>query len=254
MDADDWLEPDYLERLYGPTLRHRLDVVTCGFIRDAFNGKEPVAQKGQENGKEQYIPMEDTDTEIKTLLCRYKSLGPGVWAKIVRKGLLLEQEIFFPEGLAYEDHYWVPLLHLYASAVYILEDRLYHYFWNPHSTVLAQGQVHHLDQLTVQVIKWRAFGARGLWRVYHSVLEHDLLWYAATSFMKTIILFWDEPPFSFFQLERELIKQQVPDYHKDPYIEDFSEVNRLLLEVLYSDIDQEGFRQVCGQLKALLTK
>lgn len=140
MDADDWLEPDYLERLYGPTLRHRLDVVTCGFIRDAFNGKEPVAQKGQENGKEQYIPMEDTDTEIKTLLCRYKSLGPGVWAKIVRKGLLLEQEIFFPEGLVYEDHYWVPLLHLYASAVYILEDHLYHFFGTPIRRCLPKGR------------------------------------------------------------------------------------------------------------------
>lgn len=118
MDADDWLEPDYLERLYGPTLRHRLDVVTCGFIRDAFNGKEPVAQKGQENGKEQYIPMEDTDTEIKTLLCRYKSLGPGVWAKIVRKGLLLEQEIFFPEGLAYEDHLGSIAASLCVSCIY----------------------------------------------------------------------------------------------------------------------------------------
>ncbi len=35
VDADDWLEPDYFERLYAPAIGGRYDVVCCGFIRDA---------------------------------------------------------------------------------------------------------------------------------------------------------------------------------------------------------------------------
>lgn len=250
VDADDWLEPDYFERLYEPTARYALDVVSCGFIRDASTNENEGTKNGtRRQGTEQYI-LANTK-EIKQLLLRYKSLGPGAWAKIIRKDLLTENRIFFPEDLVYEDHYWIPLLHIYATNIYTLKDELYHYFWNPCSTVLSKAKEHHLDQLTVQMMKWYDYGERGLLEDYRKEIEYDFIWYAVTSFMKTIILFWDEPPFSYFQLEQEIIRQQVPDYSGNPYIGDLSEVNRMLLELLYSTIDQEGFCQVARQIKRL---
>ena len=245
VDADDWLESDYFECLYGPTVRYSLDVVACGFIRDTSNGSSSNGVRRQ--GKEQYI-VADTK-EVKQLLLRYKSLGPGTWAKIIRKGLLIKNRIFFPDNLVYEDHYWVPLLHIYAMNIFIIEEELYHYFWNPCSTVLSRSQEHHLDQLTVQIMKWKEYDDRGLLGVYHKEIEYDILWYAVTSFMKTIILFWDEPPYAYFQLGQEIIKQQVPDYRKNPYIGDFSEINRLLLDFLYSTVDKERLCQIARQIR-----
>lgn len=96
----------------------------------------------------------------------------------------------------------------------IIDAALYHYFWNPHSTVLSRSQECHLDQLTVQMIKWQDYSMRGLLREYREVIEYDLLWYAVTSFMKTIVLFWDTPPYSYFKLGQEIIKKQIPDYTK----------------------------------------
>lgn len=252
VDADDWLELDYMERLYEPTERYQCDVVSCRFIRDASDFDLTSAGSTQKRGKEQCIPVDTI--EVKRQILRYKSLGPGACAKLIRKDLLLKNRIFFPEGIVYEDHYWVPLLHFYAEKVYIIEAELYHYFWNPHATVLSRNQDQHLDQLTVQLMKWQDYRERGLWEDYHEELEYDLLWYAVTSFMKALLLFWDEPPFSYFQLEREIIKQQIPNYHKNPYIGDFSEVNRVLLEMLYSSVDKAGFEQIAGQMKALLIK
>ncbi len=250
VDADDWLEPVYFERLYGPTTRYSLDVVSCGFIRDAADSYVISDRGSGRQGKEQYI-AEDTE-DVKRLLFRYKSLGPGAWAKIIRKNLLIENGISFPEGVVYEDHYWVPLLHVYAVNVYIIEEELYHYFWNPHSTVLSRAQEHHLDQLTVQMMKWKDYRERGLLSDYRQEIEYDLIWYAVTSFMKTIILFWDEPPYPYFRLGQEIMKQQVPDHEENPYIEDLSEVNRMLLDLLYSTVDKEGFRQISRQIKMLL--
>ena len=249
VDADDWLESDYFERLYEPTTRYSLDVVSCGFIRDTADMSKGKDKDIGRKGKEQYI-IADTK-EVKQLLLRYKGLGPGAWAKIIRKGLLTENEIFFPENLVYEDHYWIPLLHIYAVNIYTIEEELYHYFWNPCSTVLSKAQEHHLDQLTVQMMKWKDYFARGFFEIYRKELEYDFLWYAVTSFMKTIILFWDEPPFSYFQLGQEIIKQQVPDYSGNPYISDFSEVNQILLELLYSTVDKKEFSNISEQIKKL---
>lgn len=250
VDADDWLEPDYLERLYRPVDQYRCDVVCCGFIRDLSEQKDQPKGSDRKRGKEQYITA-DTK-EIKQKLLRYKTLGPGAWAKIIRKDLLIKHEIFFPEGLVYEDHYWVPLLHIYVTNIYIIEEDMYHYFWNPCSTVLSREQEHHLDQLTIQMIKWREYGRRGFLQEYRDGLEYDLLWYAVTSFLKTILLFWGEPPFSYFRLGQEIIKQQIPDYRSNPYIDDLSEINRLLLEILYSTIDKDGFHKISIEMKRLL--
>lgn len=251
VDADDWLEPDYFECLYEPTARYVLDVVSCGFIRDAStNGNEGSENGTRRQGKKQYI---SANKEIKQMLLRYKALGPGAWAKIIRKDLLTKNGIAFPEDIVYEDHYWVPLLHIYATNIYTIKDELYHYFWNAHSTVLSRNQEHHLDQLTVQIMKWQDYNARGLIHEYRESMEYDFLWYFVTSFLKTIILFWDEPPFSYFRLGQEIIRQQVPDYRKNPYIEDFSEINRLLLEILYTPIDKNGFHQISKAVKEYLT-
>lgn len=250
VDADDWLEYDYFEQLYEPTTKYVCDVVSCGFLRDVSDLKEKSDKKVERAGKVQYISV-DTK-EKRKMLFRYKSLGPGSWAKIIRKKLLIDKEILFPEDLVYEDHYWVSLLHLYAENVYIIDENLYHYFWNPQSTVLSREQEHHLDQLTVQMMKGKAFAERGFLEEYGEAIEYDLLWYAVTSFLKSIIIFWDEPPFSWFQLGRELIRQQVPDYQRNPYISELSEINKLLLELLYSPVDKDGFLQIARQIKPLL--
>lgn len=102
------------------------------------------------------------------------------------------------------------------------------------------------------MMKWREYDKRDILLKYKESMEYDLLWYAVTSFLKTIILFWDEPPFSYFRLGQEIIKQRIPDYRSVPYIEGFSEINRLLLEILYSSFDKEGFHRVSREVKRLL--
>ncbi len=188
------------------------------------------------------------------MLLRGRYLWPAAWAKIIRKSLLTDNRIFFPEDMVYEDHYWLPLLSVYAESVYMTDMQLYHYFWNPHSTVLSRNQEYHLDCLTIQMLKWNDYRKRGLLREYREEMEYDLLWYVVTSFMKTIISFWDEPPFAYFRLEQEFIKGQIPYPEKNPYIGDLSDINKLLLDVLYSSIHREEFYQISSRIKALLSQ
>lgn len=245
VDADDWLEFDFFERLYEPVTRLRCDVVSCNFVRDASDLKSDFDADKKNRGKEEYI-IADTIEQKKKVLAD-KPLGMVAHTKIIRKRLLTDNNILFPENVVYEDHYWIPLLHIYAERIYLIEEQLYHYFWNPDSTVLSKNQDHHLDGLTVQIMKWADYKERGLLRKYREELEYDFLW-DAVDFVQVILLWRDELPFSFFRLQSELIRKQVPEPEKNCYFGLFSKVERVLLEALYGPVDRTGFDQISRRI------
>lgn len=246
VDADDWLEPDYFERLYEPAANYGCDVAACGYKED-FSDSLTYFQQEQRAGAKNNCYRADTEEETKSWL-RYKILGYGPVAKIIRKKLLTDFQLFFPENLVYEDHYWVPLLHIYASHVYVTEEKLYHYFMCPHSTIHSRNTDYHVDWLTVQMIKWTDYHKRGLLEKYPQELAYDFL-QDAVGFVKMLILRHDHPSFSLFQLERELIRQQVPDYKYNPYIVDFAEISRIFMEALYLPMNNAEFQQFVHDVK-----
>ena len=245
VDADDWLEPDYFEQLYGPTERYICDVVACSTKVDYASSLVYFNEEDREGG-ERYIQAATREKKKNMLL--YKPLGEGPCAKIIRKALLLKHQIFFPEMLTYEDNYWVSLLHVYTDCAYVAEKKLYHYFVNPKSTIYKHNAAYHVDWITIQLMKWKDQEIRGLLEKYREELECDLL-YNAVCFMKTLALRYDQPPFSCYQLEKQVLCQRIPDYKKNPYAHIFQGIAGLLLEVLYLPVDKQGFQAFMKTVK-----
>lgn len=54
VDADDWLEPDYLEQLYAPTAQYACDVVCCGRIADTSEVLTYADEDNRIGGKNVY--------------------------------------------------------------------------------------------------------------------------------------------------------------------------------------------------------
>lgn len=246
VDADDWLEPDYLEQLCAPVSRFDCDIVVCGLGIENSASPGYFDHSQRYRGNDRYIAADSMD-ETREMFSR-KLLGPGPFAKLLRKELLLRYQIFFPKDLAYEDNYWTPLLYIYAKKVYLVGKNLYHHFLNPNSTVRSLNALYHIDWVTVQLIKWKDYTERGLWEKYQDIMEGDALRDAA-GFVKMLMLRYDNPSFSLFLLESELIRQQVPDYRHNKYAADFPEIARLFLESLYSFMDQETFLKMVQETK-----
>lgn len=248
VDADDWIEFDYFQRLYDPVTRYRCDVVSCGSMRDMAELNDCYNENQRKPGKEYYLTV--NTKELRETFLKYKLIGIGPAAKIIRKKMLFESEIFFPEELAYEDHYWVPLLYLYTTNAYIIEEKLYHYYWNPSSTTLMKNKDYHADCLTIQMMKWTDYEKRGLFKEYRELLEYDIIWYAMC-FMSTIINYRDKAPFSFFQLEQKILMLQMPDYKNriKQYVHYFSEKEKLILQVFCSSVTKKEFNQFVRKFK-----
>lgn len=240
IDSDDWVEPDYLEKLFQSALDTQSDVVCCRFVRDPDSSLSLLSNR--ETGKENRLLVIDSEEKRKVFLITY-SMESSCWGKLIRKTLLTENTIFFPEGVAYEDNLWSSLLHIYAGRVYMLEEILYHYYVNDSSTTLEKNALRHVDLLTVYIQMWEIWEKRGLLSRYRTELEFHFLCSGYLCFMKILFLRYSAPPYSLYLLGREITNGLIEDYRMNPYIQDnLSEFYHLVLKSLTYQLTDEQFQ------------
>lgn len=252
VDSDDWIEPDMYEKLYAKMTAHHCDLVMCQNWRDSMISGQILAPKLTGNPDRM---MEIDSVEKRKIFLVCGSIGYGVWDKLFARDFLLQNHIFFPEKLAYEDHFFATLLYFYAQRVYILEERLYHYYVNPSSTVLSPNASHHFDILTVDKMMWAECSERGFLSEYRQELEYQFLTLCYLAAMKMISLRLTHIPYDFFLELKEETLQRVPDYHSNPYIKDYvTELNQMLLELLELPISEQDLCAVCSAIAAKYNK
>lgn len=251
VDADDWLEPDYFEQLYMPTEHYVCDVAACSIVQDYSGEFRYLEDAERDEGEDQYISSDTVEGKKRQLIC--KTLDKYSFAKIIRKELLLEHQLYFPEGLVYEDNYWHPLLHIYADYIYLRKKKLYHYFMHASSTINARNEAHHLDRITIQLMKWEDYEKRGLLQTFRSELEYDFICHALC-FMRTLVSRYDQPSYSHYRLQREVIRQKIPDSIMDAYEDFFSGVDAVCFDALHRTLDRIGFQAFVEQAQRYIVR
>lgn len=247
VDSDDWTQPDMYEKLYGAITTFQCDIVLCRNWRDTALPDQILAPKI--TGDSNRLLKIDTIEKRKTFIA-CGSIGYGAWDKLFRRDFLIQNNIFFPEGVAYEDHFFSTLLYFYAESAYILEERLYHYFINPASTVLSPNATHHFDILTVHRMMWAEYEKRGFLPEYRKEAEYQFLTLCYLAAMKMMSLRLTNVPYDFFlELKKEVLKY-VPDYRTNPYIKDYvTEFNQTLLQLLDMPISEQDLTAVCNAIR-----
>ena len=247
VDADDWVELDYFERLYEPVLTADYDVVTSECQRD--ESSELTFFECRATGKNSRSMTIDSTEKRKTFFA-LSCNGYAACGKLIKRQVLVENEIVFLENISYEDVYFVALLHFYVKRLYILEEKLYHYYVNSTSTVLRKGADYHADWLTMQLRKWKTWEERDFLADYREELEYEFLWSCYLSFLKILALRYEEPPYSLFLLAKEITMTYVPDYQNNKYVEEgLTEFQKLLLQTLSLPIDRMQFEDVMEMVR-----
>lgn len=252
IDSDDWIEPDYFEKMYYAATHTKADLITCDHVRDFSTNltlrhdKNYDFSKNIINGKSLILDTE----EKRKLYIRLMSIDLTAWGKLIKKDILIDNNITFPEGLAYEDNYWGPLLHFYTKHIYKIELPLYHYFVNDKSITLTMNADYHNDFLTVQLLKWETFLERGFFEDYSEEIVFDFLHSCYLDFLKIICLRFDTPNFSLFLLLKEIILTYIPDYSNNIYFKQgFTEFQHILLDLLRLPITKEQFLEIADYVK-----
>ncbi len=249
IDSDDWIEPDYLERMLDAAKDGDYEMVACGSKRDF--SKELTYFDGQKENRKTDILINSIDERRPILM--NPPIEYGAWGKIIKKSFLLDNELYFPENLTYEDTVWGSLFHLYLNRACVLEDKLYHYFVNENSTVLTKNLNHHLDLLTTQTILWKEYEARGFLDIYREELEIEHIYSAYLAAIKACILRYDVPDYNFYLLTRELMKDRIGNYKENKYVRTgrLSELHLLMLSALDNALSKDEFLQFAENIKKI---
>lgn len=155
-DSDDFVAPDMYENLYNAVRDKKSDAafIMMTTVSDECDIRSVLKDQ---NDRRLFIQWND-----KVLQCSDKTLTDadrmnlivypvgGVMAGIWKKQIIIENQIFFPKGLRYEDNYWSVIIKCYLKQVSFVEKIGYFYRMNPDSTIHAMNQFYHYDRIVIE--------------------------------------------------------------------------------------------------------
>lgn len=126
VDSDDWVEPDYLERLYVKANETHADIVVCDLYKEYIH--KTIRIKNQ--------LCEDAEECLKGLLTG--QVEGWLWIKLIRRSLILENNISWVEGVdLWEDVLFSIKICYFASKIKYLSLPLYHYVQYNNNSICA---------------------------------------------------------------------------------------------------------------------
>lgn len=118
MDADDWAEPEFYEKMLNVALEHNADYVKCGFCHTDGKKKDYV--------KPDSFVIYEGDSTIQYY---FKGLlSVLVWNAVYRADLA--KKVNYPEGYGFEDNYVCFFYLYYAQKLVIVPYTDYNYYYN----------------------------------------------------------------------------------------------------------------------------
>lgn len=148
VDSDDWLEPEYLEKMYSVMQSSsKTDLVQCG-TNIVFESKiDLILKRNDEN----YFAINQSG-EFKLKNDFFGIINVGSWNKLYKKELIKKYNLRFPEKMCNEDAYFSWTYFSICQNVYFIPDKLYNYLRRNNSLMaltfnksLGEKVLHHLQ-------------------------------------------------------------------------------------------------------------
>ena len=129
VDSDDWIDPEFYEKLYKAACETGAEIAAAGILR-----KNDKKQKVRLNFKEQkiYTTFEDKVNAMDTIN------SPSVWNKIYKREFTERIGLKFQDVRYYEDGYYTINALYYSNKLVTVPDVKYYYFINPTSIVKSR--------------------------------------------------------------------------------------------------------------------
>jgi len=244
VDGDDWIELSMYEKLYTKAKQYNCDIVSCRLMRSY----DDAPDKGDCGETDSYITLTSKDVLDHVV---FPGFGGYIVTKIFRRSLIIENNIWFPEKLSYEDNYWYSLIRYYITSGYMVEECLYHYYCNTDSTTARRNSLHHLDRLTIELMKIDELKRRNLFEPYHEQIEFDFmeLYYINTLY----ILFtkFDSVPYDVFIEMKKTVHTLFPNYASNQLLKNSTyKAYPALLQLLELDVNETDLEKIANIFRA----
>ncbi|SMG46152.1 Glycosyltransferase involved in cell wall bisynthesis [Paenibacillus aquistagni] len=222
VDSDDWVHPEMFRMLYETAINKSADIVSCNAYR--ANSDSEITP---------YLHRDLTSltgemSDIKKELFLIYGASPGVVTKIYKKSLIIDNQIWFPEKLFYEDNFWGPLIFLHARSYHHVNESFYYYYLNLNSTITRQESHHHFDRLLIEIMKLETYKKIGLFDKFKDAIEFSFIRLYYINSLHLAFTRFKNPPFNKIFEIRKYMKDEFPFYRENKYFHLFSKVEQVL--------------------------
>ncbi len=213
IDSDDWITPDMYERLIGKAEETGADLVGCDYSLVSEHSME-VGQVVPNNKKEQCGLL--NKEKRKSLILD----GGSLVVKIFRRSMILENKLWFPEDIFYEDNALGNSYLILARQFEYIEEPLYYYYQHSASTVHTISPKRCEDRMTAGRLMLREAKRHNFYEEFKPELEYSftLLFYINTLF--TYMAGVEKTKYSFVKAMGKEMKQTFPDFETNPYYQE----------------------------------
>ncbi len=231
LDVDDEIADVFYEKLFEKISAGNYDWVSAKFVH-ILPDEQPDFREPEHKNDAEFHCAEDESL----LFAEYgRDTENGEFgiipARIFRREFIIRNQIYFPEGLMYEDNYWGAKCNLFSKHVYILDEILYCYYSNENSVVSSRNAAYHLDRMKIEEMVVELCRENGLFEKYYERIEERFLRFYYCGTWLAIFLKMDAIP-DVLPVMREKINKLFPDYKKNPCIKKFSLLDQMLLKLL----------------------
>lgn len=214
VDSDDWVAPDFYEKLFAKAEETGADIVGCHYsIKYEQNfevgHKVPYEFKGG-NGP---MTAEDYAASI---------LHPGSMViKIYKRTIFYDNGLWFPEYMFYEDNCTGILTMLYCKQFAYVDEPLYYYYQHNASTVHHVSEAKCNDRMKVMEYLIQECYKRGFLEEYPEEIEYRFteMFYINTLFSYMINMPFHKKRISYLRYIRDGIMAYFPEYATNVYFE-----------------------------------
>lgn len=235
VDSDDYVDKNMFSEMYQTAVKHKCDMVGCLFVREEEDGTVVFrAEDRKDAGKK--IVLHSVNDRKKIMELGFLS---GVWSAIYSRSLLLENQLWFPENIQYEDNYWGAFVIQTVSSYYIINKPFYHYVIRNDSTIMQKDSLHHLDRLVIELMKVEEYKKRGLFEIYHDEIEYGFLKMYFINTIRILFVRFTKIPYEIIYSMQDNVKELFPNYKTNPYICQLPPLQQELLKIVEVPLTEE---------------
>ena len=163
IDSDDWVHPEYLQRLLDAALEHNVSVSICGYVQTEGEKPEidPESLRSVLWNTEDFYVQHNVNA---TIAC----------GKLYRKECF--REIRYPVGRLHEDEFTTYKTLFAVDAVAVIASPLYAYYTNPESIMHSSWSPRRMDALDAYSERILFFAQHNKENLFHKTLE-TYIWY-----------------------------------------------------------------------------
>ena len=183
LDSDDYIEEEAYEKMYEKAKKEDADYIECDFIWE-YPNKQIIDKRIE------YTDKKDMLTKVRVV----------AWNKLIKRELIINNNIRFPKGLRYEDiEFTYKLIPLLKKVLYI-DKPFIHYVQRKNSIANVQN-VKTADIFTILENVEKYYKEKNLYDEYKEQIEYNYARYLLCSSLKRMCKVGDKVK------RKELIKE-----------------------------------------------